>query len=365
MNRKNHLSACVLLAALTLVFVLIGGCPNPTTPPSGDNVDVVKTGTPGATSLAATSDGSRIYIGYLTYSDGGALKYYDTVTETIETIVTGVDVGDFVLDETNNQIIGTSNSYSPTNWTYSIDLSGASYSASEIQDSGNNSFVGADVLLHNDTVYVLNSNIDWSFPFTADNTLYYFPADGFDPVTEVDLGTGVSYGFTRIGIYNNELYYTDTIGGEVYKSALDGTSLTQVTTAGDGSAGMIYFHNNQAFVADGYTPNQGVYTFNPASPPGSATQFGKSAAISAQFMAFVSATEAFVTNFNGGVYEFDPSTTSSSFTIVADTDLSYVDGVNGYGLQDIVAANGHLYVAVYADGSGAAPESELMIVDSY
>jgi len=353
-----------LNGALILVIALLAACVNPETPGPGPNVETVMTGTGGATSLAATADGSRIYIGHITYTDGGALKYYDTATGTIEMIMTGMDVGDFVLDEGNNQIIGTSNAYSPTSWTFAIDLGTTPYTAIEIKHSSSASFVGGDVLLHDGTVYVLKTAGVGDWPPTGyDNTLYYFPADDFDPVTKVDLGTNQSYNLARMAVHNNKLYLTDTATGGIYKADLDGSAFALETTFSDISAGMIYFNNSQAFVAVGLgATDMGVHTFDPASPPVGTSHFGNSGAISAQFLAFASASEAFVTNFSGGVYKFDPGNTASPFTIVADTDLSYVDGVNGYGLQDIVVANNHLYVAV---GTFLGDESELMIVDSY
>jgi hypothetical protein len=363
MNLQQRLGTLGLATTLALAVALSSGCPNPAAPPPGSNVTVITTGTPGATSLAATADGSRIYLGHITYGDGGALKYYDTNAETILAVVEGVDVGDFVLDEANNQLIGISSAYSPTAWTYAIDLGTVPYTAVEILDSTASSFVGGDILLHGGSVYVLNTAGVGGWPPTGyDNTLYYFPADDFDPVTKVSLGTNQPYSLARMAVYNNKLYLTDTAVGKVYSSDLDGDNFAQVTTAGDGAAGMIYFQGGKAFVADGLAPDMGVFTFDPASPPGAASHFGDSAATSAQFMAFVSSTQAFVTDFGGGVYAFDPSDIASPFTIVPDTDLSYVDGINGYGFQDVVAANGHLYVAV---GTFMGDESELMIVDSY
>ena len=359
MNQERSLATLRLAALAAIAIGLLAACPDPLTSPTGPDIT---TGTGGATTLAASADGRRIYIGHITYdADGGALKYYDTDTGAIETIVEGVDVGDFVLDEARNQIIGTSNAWSSRAWTYYIDLSTTPYEAVEIQQAGD-SFVGSDLLLHNGTVFVVNNEIDWSFPFTADSTLYYFPANDFGTVTKVDLATAQAYAFTRVGVYDNELYFTDTLGGDVWKSNLTGGGLTRVTTAGDGAATMIYFHEDRGLVLDGLGPAMGVYTFDPAAAlPTSATQFAGSAAISAQFMAFTSATEAFVTNFAGGVYKFDPGNTSSPFTIVADTDPSYLDGAT-YGLQDILIANGRLYVAINGWGG---KQSGLMIVDSF
>ena len=348
MNQERSHATLRLAALAAIAVALLAACPDPMAPPV---VETINTGTPGATTLAASADGSRIYIGHITYGDGGALKYYDTATGTIETILTAIDVGDFVLDEARNQIIGTSGTQ-----TFSIDLSSPlSSSAVAIKYAGAD-FGGADVLLHNGTVFVIYTD------YSGTNTLFFFSAGDTSDVTQAAV-PAAGCAFTRISAYDDELYYTDTNGGQVWKSDLTGGSLTQVGTAGDGSAGMIYFHNSRAFVADGW-PVQGVYTFDPASSaPVTATHFPNSAAISGQFMAFTSATEAFVTNYGGGVYGFDPGDSASSFTIVLNTDPAHVDGI-GYGLQDIVIAGGRMYVAING-ASWLGNESELMIVDSF
>ncbi len=314
----------------------------------------------GATMLCKGSGSSGqtlIYIGHNTYVGNGGLKYYDTGNWALkDTGIVDVDVGDFAFYNSGKiYIMGASN-------TYYVDATGdpSGWLPEEIT-LGPTSFGGGDMIIANDgvsdKVFIINPG---SYPYGSDN-IHYIIDTTDDSASEVNLGN-TAEGFTKIGFYNNELYYTDSLDGDIYKST-DLTNpagtITYVTTTNDGSTGGIFFNNSMAYVLVGLGDvNMGVHMFDPADPGSSTTHFLDSGDLSAQYMVFEDNTTAYVTHYSGGVYQFDPSDEDSEFTIISGTDPA-----GDTGLQDIVldGDSNTLYTAV----NNYPNESKLMKIEFY
>jgi hypothetical protein len=95
-----------------------------------------------------------------------------------------------------------------------------------------------------------------------------------------------------------------------------------VTTAP--AAGEIKFYKGIGYVAVGYYSGAGVYYFDPSSSAPSAKLVPGSGGLDAEYFAFYSPTQAYVsvvgTGNKGGIYTFNPSSPSSGFSLVASTD---------------------------------------------
>ncbi len=247
--------------------------------------------------------------------------------------------------------------------TYYVDATGdpSGWLPEEIT-LGPTSFGGGDMIIANDgvsdKVFIINPG---SWPYDLSNILYIIDTAD-DSASEVDIGK-TAEGFTKIGFYNNELYYTDSLDGDIYKST-DLTNpagtITYVTTTNDGSTGGIFFNNSMAYVLVGLgAVNMGVHMFDPAGTlPITAAHFLDSGDLSAQYMVFEDNTTAYVTHYSGGVYQFDPSDEDSEFTIISGTDPA-----GDTGLQDIVldGDSNTLYTAV----NNYPNESKLMKIEFY
>ncbi len=309
---------------------------------------------------SGSSGQTLIYIGHNTYAGLGGLKYYDTGDWVLKDTGVDVDVGDFVFYNSDEiYIMGPYN-------TYYVDATGdpSGWSHTEITLQtlpGPISFGGGDMIIANDgvsdKVFIINPG---SWPYPLSNILYIIDTDD-DSASEVDLGK-TAEGFTKIGFYNNELYYTDTLDGDIYKSTEctdPAGSITYVTTTNDGSNGGIYFNNSMAYVLVGLgAVNMGVHMFDPADPGASTTNFLDSGDLSAQYMVFGNNNKAFVTHYSGGVYQFDPSDEDSEFTIIYGTDPAA-----DTGMQDIVldSDSNILYTAV----NNYPNASKLMKIEFY
>lgn len=149
------------------------------------------------------------------------------------------------------------------------------------------------------------------------------------------------------------LYITDTFNGKIYTYDIDsGTvSSTPLLSTGQNATGKIYFYNGIGYIAVGAWMNDpGVYYFDPNAAVPTAIRIGKT--ISAQYIAFYSATKAYVTDANWGgstgVYTFDPSDPSAGLTgPLTGTDET---GKPNRYLQDIrVGYDGYIYVADNTD----------------
>jgi hypothetical protein len=142
--------------------------------------------------------------------------------------------------------------------------------------------------------------------------------------------------------YTSFLYMTDTTNGHVYTyapGASNGSSLSLVTTAP--AAGEIKFYKGIGYVAVGYYSGAGVYYFDPSSTAPSAKLIAGSAGLYAQYFAFYSPTQAYVSvvsGSSGAVYTFNPSN-------LASTPVVPVSGTSGYIQEVIVGPDGMIYAA--------------------
>jgi hypothetical protein len=192
-------------------------------------------------------------------------------------------------------------------------------------------------------------------------------SDATSPETVSGLANGTQYAFVVTAVNSAgesaaspvstatpaaQLYMTDTYSGKVYvynttDHTVGSTSLVSTT---QNSTGAIYFYKGVGYIAVGSYSNTdpGVYCFNPSDTVPAAVRIG-SADISAQFIAFYSATKAYVAvaNYSGtaseqGVYTFNPSSPSAGLSgaPIAGTNAS------GMYLQQIVMGpDGKIYVA--------------------
>jgi len=358
-KKKYYFIFIAAFVLLTIFIVMRCNTTNIPAVPGGGKVKLVDTNMNGATMLQKTSGSSGqtlIFIGHNTYgSDSGGLKFYDTHDATLKDTSIDVDVADFSFSSSNKMyIMGPYNTYSiltggdPSTWT-----------PTELLDGTNNYFGGSDMVLYGEKVYMVDPG-GWSAPY---NNRVYVINTVDDSVTTVTLGAEFqNEGFTSIGVYNDELYYTDTDDGDIYKSTdlndIAG-SLSPVTTTTESATGKIYFNNSMAYVLVGAGPstvNEGVYMFDPSNPGAAATHFQNSGMISAQYMVFKDNDTAYVTHYSYGVYVFNPSSENSNYVIIPDTDPASVTG-----LQDIIldSSENMLYIAV----NNYPNASKLMLVD--
>ena len=162
----------------------------------------------------------------------------------------------------------------------------------------------------------------------------------------------------------SRLYITDTYNGKVYTYDIDsGTvSSTLLLSTGQNATGKIYFYNGIGYIAVGDSADNedpGVYYFDPNADFPAKARIEDT--ISAQYIAFYSATKAYVTDANlgsTGVYTFDPSDPSAGLTgPLTGTDKT--EKANRY-LQDIrVGYDGYIYVA---DNTSDLPAAEGQIL---
>ena len=138
------------------------------------------------------------------------------------------------------------------------------------------------------------------------------------------------------------LFITDTFTGEVYYydtvNSMFGAGA--FVTTGQNSAGNIFINDGIGYVCVGSFGGEvpGIYRFDPEAAVPVAEHFSEYT-MDAQFICFVNDTTAYVTNFDGGLYTFDPSNIDSVFTLVTGTDAYF-------WLQDVcLAGDGHLYAA--------------------
>ncbi len=159
-----------------------------------------------------------------------------------------------------------------------------------------------------------------------------------------------------IGHIAKYIYMTDTYNGRVYTYDLDThtASSTPIVSTGQNATGAIYFYDDKGYICVGYSTG-GIYTFDPNSTSPTITKFS-SLSFSAQYIAFLNPTTAFVTDYGewdkptetGGVYLFDPSDSNSSFT--------FITGTIGTS-QDIKICGGKVYVASYGN-------NKLLVIDA-
>ena len=138
------------------------------------------------------------------------------------------------------------------------------------------------------------------------------------------------------------LFITDTFTGEVYyyDTGTGAFGAGAFVTTGQNSAGNIFINEGIGYVCVGSFGGEvpGIYRFDPEAAVPVAEHFS-AYTMDAQFICFINDTTAYVTNFDGGLYKFDPSSIDSSFTLVTGTDAYF-------WLQDVcLAGDGHLYAA--------------------
>jgi hypothetical protein len=138
------------------------------------------------------------------------------------------------------------------------------------------------------------------------------------------------------------LFITDTFTGEVfyYDTVTGALGAGAFVTTGQNSTGKIFFYEGMGYVCVGSFGSEtpGIYRFDPEAEVPAADHFSEYS-MDAQFICFLNDTTAYVTNFDGGIYKFDPSSIDSAFTLVDGTDAYF-------GLQDVcLAGDGHLYAA--------------------
>jgi hypothetical protein len=146
--------------------------------------------------------------------------------------------------------------------------------------------------------------------------------------------------------YSGYLFMTDTNSGKVYAyNPSTGTaSSTSVASTGQSSTGEIVFYGGIGYACVGYGTNAGLYYFDPSATSPSFTKIG-SEVINAQDCVFVSATKAYVTVATdnsantGALYSFNPSSPSSG--------LTKATAVSNYAQNIILGSDGYLYVALY------------------
>lgn len=365
-RKKVSYIFCVTVIAV-FSFALLISCTTGSSPapPGGIPaiVTLIDTGMNGATMLykgSGSSGQTLIYIGHNSYKGLGGLKYFDTGDWDLKETGVKVDVGDFAFyDSDKIYIMGPGN-------TYYVEATGdpSGWSPEEIKLptlTDPTSFGGGDMIIANDgvsdKVFIINPG---SYPYGSDNTLYIIDTDD-NTASEVNLGNAAE-GFTKIGFYNNELYYTDSLDGDIYKSTdlnNPANTVNYLTTTNDGSTGGIFFNNSMAYVLVGLgAVNMGVHMFDPANPGASTTHFLDSGDLSAQYMVFEDNNTAYVTHYSGGVYQFDPTDEDSEFTIISGTDP-----VGDTGMQDIVldSDSNILYTAV----NNFPNASKLMKIEFY
>lgn len=352
-NKKIISAGCILSAVFVVIFTACSpdpfhSLPSNTLPNPDYSVTTTSLNCGGATHLIPY-DG-KILIGHNMYDNSGCLQYYDPVLETVNsTGVTDIDVARLAYDTESGRIY-----FNNSTSTYYIDTTDdpESWKAVEVTSGP---APGSDMLLYNDTIFVLYTS--WTSPV---NTLYIIEAATGTVTDTIDLNQGDPTGddgLTKIGIdpLHDTLYFTDTWTGNIYCCNLDGSDVSYVITTATSSNGPIYFQGSNAYVLVGYD-NQGLFAFNAENPATAADHFIDSGDISAQYMVFKDTEEAFVTNYGGGVYRFDPTDTGSDFSILPDTDPQ-----NMQGLQDIILYQDILYITVNNYGG----DSSLMLVENF
>jgi len=158
-----------------------------------------------------------------------------------------------------------------------------------------------------------------------------------------------------------DLYMTDTNTGKVftYNPSNHTVSSTSIVTTAP-AAGPIYFYKGLGYIAVGSTGTNvpGVYYFNPLASVPTAVLINGS--VSAQYIAFYSPTQAFVSVANyggtGGVYTFNPSNPSAG---LSSTPIMGTDGTKMYLQQIVVGPDNMIYVADfgnYSSGGVGTPQ---------
>jgi hypothetical protein len=147
--------------------------------------------------------------------------------------------------------------------------------------------------------------------------------------------------------YTTYLYMTDTYNGHVYTynpATHVGSSLPLLTTSTN-AAGEIRFNKGIGYIAMG---EGGIYYFDPSSTVPSATLIPGSSGVDAQYFAFYSPTQAYVSigtsiaSDTGEISTFNPSSPGSGLTQVAASAIKYMQEI-------IVGPDGMIYVAEYND----------------
>ena len=142
------------------------------------------------------------------------------------------------------------------------------------------------------------------------------------------------------------LWMTDTSNGGVYTYdfSTHEASATAFVSTGQNATGAIYFYDDIGYICVGSYNNTapGLYRFDPNSTSPTLEHYTNSSSLSAQYLAYISSTKAYLTDYNNGVYEFDPSNIDSKFTLITGTDGS---------AQDIKLINTFLYTASYGNNS--------------
>ncbi|MBN1698193.1 MAG: hypothetical protein JW881_11820 [Spirochaetales bacterium] len=353
--KKRQLSySGFLWLSVCMIIITFSGCglfEKEEKPYDDEPPVLIDLGSGGATPLLAL-DGN-ILIGFNSYAGTGSLASYDPETGLVSsTGVVGTDIAAMAYHAGSKRIYVTGS----TTGTAYIDTSLPENGWSAVPVTGGGA-PGADLALHGDKVYVVNTT--WMEPI--ENTLFIIDAVTGIITSTVDLNDGAPTdrdGLSKIGVdpASGFLYITDTSDGDIFTCGPDGSNIVFLTTTAAGSTGDIYFDGGYAYVLVGLTSSgsMGVHRFDPESPAAVTSHFSQSASISAQYMAFADEHMAYVTHYNGGVYSFDPSTPDSGFTILKGTVP-----LTATGLQDIILENGILYVTI----NNYMKNSYLMLAD--
>ena len=157
---------------------------------------------------------------------------------------------------------------------------------------------------------------------------------------------------TTTPLYKTLLYMTDTNSGKVYTydPATQKANATSLVATGLNSTGTITFYGSKAFAAVGFGTGAGVYWFDPSatSPTFSKLATPLSAALNAQYFAFASSTLAYVSiagsysGDTGGIYTFNPSNLGAGLS-------GPLAGTDKYLQEIAIGPDGKVYAAENLD----------------
>jgi hypothetical protein len=158
------------------------------------------------------------------------------------------------------------------------------------------------------------------------------------------------------------LFMSDTKSGKIYayNPATATASSTTLLSTGKSASGEISFYRGMGYVAVGTYNNGGggLYCFYPAATVPTAVRIG--ASCSAQYVAFFSATKAYLTVADyttpaaNGVYSFNPSLPAAGLTPITATV-----GAAKYPQEIILGTDSMIYVANNDNLGGVASVSRI------